>query len=112
MNISFNTRHITLSDAMKDHCEHDIHRLSHHHPRISEVSISIIYHESYKQFDIEVKAHLDHKWYFVKFEGTDFNLTVSKAVQGLHHELNKTKTKEKKEFHDHTLNRNLTSEEE
>lgn len=110
MNIKFNAQHIKLTDAMKAHCEHDKNRLFRHYPNLSDFSVSIIYHESYKRFDIELKAHLNHQWYYVKFSGPDFNLTVSEAMQGLEHELDKAKTKVKKSLHDTSMNARLTSE--
>ncbi|WP_343290770.1 hypothetical protein [Vibrio harveyi] len=106
MNIHFNTQGIILSESMRSNCVTKAEHLFAVYQQATEIFVSIIHHQSYGQYDVELKVHAEHQWCFVKHNGDEFYHvaaeTFSAIMQKLQ-KLQKQKTKAKREIRDPSL---------
>lgn len=104
MNTAFNVQHIDFSDSMRTECSSVTEKLGHLFPQISDLIVSVNYHKSTKSFEVEFQANLNRKWHFVDSQGRDFKQALTKAQHALSHELERSKTKQKRARHNSSLN--------
>ncbi len=107
MNIHFNTQGISLSESMRSNCVTKAEHLFAVHPQATEIFVSIIYHRSYGQYDVELKVHAEHQWYFVKHTGDEFYQVAAKTFSAMMQKLQKQKTRARREIEDDSLEGDL-----
>lgn len=85
--------HVDITPSMKALIEEKFAHIQGHFHSIDQEKCHIIYHESYRLFEVELTVHLDHEQFFTKKSNATFAIALQEATQAVLHSLEKHKTK-------------------